>query len=307
VGTVEIKGIRKKTVLRKREKTVKKVAVTKQITPRKEQKGRSRTQYHLFLLQEKGHPAFMCPDKDKETGMMAFNFNVEKHEEEELCDVLWYEEATNQPEWTKIDASSACSQYLIVENDERANSKEVERSYNQNDALYESDDKISLVDSKGTFGDNDEYDDEDMVFIIPSCYSFGQESTFNVEVNKKNKQEVYANKYQNKSGWKEEWLLDSGSTVNLTNRKERFWDQRATKTTVTVGDGSEVVGLCDGNIILKKEKNMQENLKITATYCPNFRKNILSVSGCNWQDSLWRSTTKSHGLRQENRKDGFRL
>jgi hypothetical protein len=37
-----------------------------------------------------------------------------------------------------------------------------------------------------------------------------------------------------------------------------------------------VEGKMDGDIILK-EKNLGENLKITATYCPEFGKNILSV------------------------------
>jgi hypothetical protein len=45
---------------------------------------------------------------------------------------------------------------------------------------------------------------------------------------------------------------------------------------VTVGDGSQVPGQTDGHVILK-EKNSGKNLKISATYCPNFRKNILSV------------------------------
>jgi hypothetical protein len=36
---------------------------------------------------------------------------------------------------------------------------------------YESDDVNSLVNTKGTFGAGDEYEDEDMEFVIPSCYS----------------------------------------------------------------------------------------------------------------------------------------
>ncbi len=75
---------------------------------------------------------------------------------------------------------------------------------------------------------------------------------------------------------KEEWLLDSGSTVNLTNKKERFWNQRESGVTVTVGQGSQVEGQKDGDVILK-EKNSGLNMKISATYCPDFRKNILSV------------------------------
>jgi hypothetical protein len=75
----------------------------------------------------------------------------------------------------------------------------------------------------------------------------------------------------------EEWCLNSGSTVNLTNKKEHFWRQCPTNTTVTVGDGSQVTGLLDGSIIPLKEKFTGNNLKISATYCPDFRENILSV------------------------------
>ena len=97
-----------------------------------------------------------------------------------------------------------------------------------------------------------------------------------MEVHDKQNEETNVCHHKNKSGWQEEWLLDSGSTVNLTNKKERFWEKRTTNITVTVGDGSQVEGLCDGSVILK-EKNTKENLKITATYCPGFKKNILSV------------------------------
>jgi hypothetical protein len=55
---------------------------------------------------------------------------------------------------------------------------------------------------------------------------------------------------EHKKDWKEEWLLDSGSTVNLTNKKECWW----THFTVTVGVGSQVKGQMDGNIILKGKK-----------------------------------------------------
>jgi uncharacterized membrane protein YvbJ len=64
--------------------------------------------------------------------------------------------------------------------------------------------------------------------------------------------------------------------VNLTNRKELFWNQHKSSVTVMVGEGSHVKGQKDGNIILK-EKNSGRNLKISSTYCPDFRKNTLSL------------------------------
>jgi hypothetical protein len=64
--------------------------------------------------------------------------------------------------------------------------------------------------------------------------------------------------------------------MNLTNRKERFWNQHESSVTVTVGEGSQVKGQKDGKVILK-EKNSGKNLRISATYCPDFRKSIRSV------------------------------
>jgi hypothetical protein len=112
-----------------------------------------------------------------------------------------------------------------------------------------------------------------MKFVIPSCYSYTPESTYNTEVVEAEANEDYACEHNKKNGWMEEWLLDSGSTVNLTNQMDRLWDQRKTKIMVTVGDGSNAEGLYNGSVILK-EKNTKKNLRITATYCPDFRKNI---------------------------------
>jgi hypothetical protein len=38
-------------------------------------------------------------------------------------------------------------------------------------------------------------------------------------VAKEEKHKVYACKHENNNSWREEWLLDSGSTVNITNKK----------------------------------------------------------------------------------------
>jgi hypothetical protein len=45
-----------------------------------------------------------------------------------------------------------------------------------------------------------------------------------MEVNKKEVHEVNAWEHQNLNDWREEWLLDSGAMVNLTNKKEHFWE-----------------------------------------------------------------------------------
>ncbi len=46
---------------------------------------------------------------------------------------------------------------------------------------------------------------------------------------------------------------------------------------MTVGQGNPVKGPEDGDVVLE-EKNAGKNLRIAATYCPDFRKNISSVN-----------------------------
>jgi hypothetical protein len=97
--------------------------------------------------------------------------------------------------------------------------------------------------------------------------------TFNIEDKPKNEEGLNCD---NQKDWKEEWLLDSGSMVNLTIKKGCFWNQRESDVTVTIGEGSQVEGKMDGDIIFN-EKNSGENLKIIATFYPEFQKSILSV------------------------------
>jgi hypothetical protein len=217
----------------------------------------------------------MCPDKDKETGMYAFNFNIEEVQgvnpgDEKTQDIAWCG-AVEEPEWLQVQhQDSYTGGYLIVEKEDGDEPKE--NYQNRYEVLYDSD-------------EDNEWGDDDMEFMIPEKWTKKAptkgrrapkttETAFNVEV--KGKDEETVNACSHKNDWREEWLLDSGSTVNLTNNKARFWKQCTTSTTVTVGDGSQVEGLLNGSIILK-EKNSQKNLKISATYCPDFRKNILSV------------------------------
>jgi hypothetical protein len=63
---------------------------------------------------------------------------------------------------------------------------------NHYDVLYASNDEESSVNSKGTFGDGDQYEVEDMEFVIPSCYSYTPESAYNIEVVEAEKHKVYA-------------------------------------------------------------------------------------------------------------------
>jgi hypothetical protein len=152
---------------------------------------------------------------------------------EETCDIWWCEDAIKQPEWTKVDISNAYSQYLIVEKQDKGDKKLVINCSNHYDVLYESDDDDSLINTKGTFGDSNKYEGEDMDFVIPSCYSYTPQSAFNIEVVEEEKHKVYACEHENKNSWREEWLLNSGLMVNLTNKKEHLWEQHKTNIMVT--------------------------------------------------------------------------
>jgi hypothetical protein len=86
-------------------------------------------------MQEKWTSSIYVPVKDKETGIYTFNFNVEEvknvvkqDEEKESCDIWWCKEATNQPEWMKIDIS-------IVKRDDEVNKEDCGRSNNHYNVL----------------------------------------------------------------------------------------------------------------------------------------------------------------------------
>jgi hypothetical protein len=140
---------------------------------------------------------------------------------------------------------------------------------NKYESLFDSD--SSEDDDDCSFNSYDYGDEDDYEFMIPEEYK-GDE-VHNTEMETAHEEVM---NWEHEKKWKEEWLLDSGSTVNLTNRSERFWNQYESSVTVTVGEGSQVEGQKDRHVVLK-EKNSGKSMKISATYCPNFRKNILSV------------------------------
>jgi hypothetical protein len=174
--------------------------------------------------------------------------NVANQDVKESYDIWWCKEATKEPEWTEMNTDDGYTHFLNVKKDD-----EQSVQCKNHNILYESNDDNSSIDTKETFRDDDKYNGEDIEFLIPSCYSYRQESVFNMEINEKEMHEINACKHQNLNGWRGEWLLDSGSTVNLTNKKECFWEQRATNIMVMVGDGSQVEGLFIGHVILKRK------------------------------------------------------
>jgi hypothetical protein len=74
----------------------------------------------------------------------------------------------------------------------------------------------------------------------------------------------------------EEWLIDSGATVNVTRSEKNVTNITPSNAKITVGNGEKVHVKAQGDLFLK-ENNTGEMIKIQELICPEFPKNILST------------------------------
>ena len=74
----------------------------------------------------------------------------------------------------------------------------------------------------------------------------------------------------------ERWLLNSGSTVHVTNNAPGITHWRKAKETIVVGNGEEVKANYKGTIHLQV-KNVTLTLN-DVLFVPGFAKNIISMS-----------------------------
>jgi hypothetical protein len=74
----------------------------------------------------------------------------------------------------------------------------------------------------------------------------------------------------------EEWLVDSGATVNMTRSDEFLENVTVCTQTITVGNGKKVRALTQGDLTLR-EKNTGLKITIHAMVCKEFPLNILST------------------------------
>jgi hypothetical protein len=123
-----------------------------------------------FHGKKKGHPAFMCPDKDKETGMLAFNFNIE---EIVLNDGWKTWQWANWIDDNDIDVTDAYYEVgtTIIENEDN----QCEKNANQNEnnfvivnrygTLYESDSDDECSEEGG-----EDKEDFDYELLLPTRY-----------------------------------------------------------------------------------------------------------------------------------------
>ena len=76
----------------------------------------------------------------------------------------------------------------------------------------------------------------------------------------------------------EKWLLDSGSTVHLTNNKTYLRNLTRANTNVTVGTGTSVHAYVKGELMLEQLITRDVITLKDVLYVPSFNQNILSVS-----------------------------
>jgi hypothetical protein len=165
----------------------------------------------------------MCPEKDKETGMYSFNFNIEANLEEP--DIVPNEgwKTWRCADWInvmeEIEISDAHGTCIQINNNEKEVDKQMKEFViiNKYESFYDSDsdDDEGKIISSYDYGNEDNYE-----FMIPEAYKGDEVHNMEMEITHEDVLNC-----EHEKDWKEEWLLDSGSTVNLTNQKERFWNQ----------------------------------------------------------------------------------
>ena len=80
------------------------------------------------------------------------------------------------------------------------------------------------------------------------------------------------------SGTYESWLIDSGSTVHVTNVNQFMFNIQRTNSVVTVGTGNTVRAKYSGSVIIQQDKTQSVIVLNNVLYVPEFNQNIISVN-----------------------------
>ena len=99
---------------------------------------------------------------------------------------------------------------------------------------------------------------------------------FAVNVEKGSKNAV--NNVSERHTYVEQWLMDSGSTVHLTNENKHLVNVQTCNNTITVGTGDTLTAESKGTIILKQLRHNKRLILHDVLYVPGFNQNIISVS-----------------------------
>ena len=99
----------------------------------------------------------------------------------------------------------------------------------------------------------------------------------------------------------EQWLMDSGASVHVTNNKKHMSNILPTDKTVKVGSGEELSAKEVGTVTLKNEKGAVLKLK-QVYWVPSFVKNVISLTKLT--DEGVKVTMEKSTLTLQNRKGG---
>ena len=76
----------------------------------------------------------------------------------------------------------------------------------------------------------------------------------------------------------ERWLLDSGSTIHVTNSDKYFFNVEKTDSIIVVGTGNTMRAKYKGTIVLAQSTSKEKLVLNNVLYVPNFNQNIISAS-----------------------------
>ena len=74
------------------------------------------------------------------------------------------------------------------------------------------------------------------------------------------------------------WLMDSGSTIHVTNSSKYFFNVEKTDSIIVVGTGNTMRARYKGTIVLAQSTTKEILVLKNVLYVPNFNQNIISVS-----------------------------
>jgi len=77
----------------------------------------------------------------------------------------------------------------------------------------------------------------------------------------------------------DEWLIDSGASVHMTNQKEDLWEPKETMHAVTIGSGKAMAAKAIGNKPTKLCDTNGNTIELAdILYIPELKKKIISLS-----------------------------
>ena len=125
---------------------------------------------------------------------------------------------------------------------------------------------------------------------------------FSTKTRNKNKDNENSGKSENHCRTHtENWLIDSGSTVHVTNCNKHMYHFAETNSTVTVGTGNSRKAIYKGSILLRQLRTGKLIRLNNVLYVPGFNQDIISVSSLLKQGYMLKGNKDRLQLRHKNR------